>query len=48
MPAVETTRLSFAVEDARPEPYAQAPTMRFGLRISEPVSEEHPWSLESF
>ena len=36
MPAVETPRLSFAVEDARPEPYAQAPTMRFGLRITEP------------
>jgi len=36
MPAAETLRLSFAVEDARPERYAQAPTMSFGLRISAP------------
>ena len=28
-------RLSFRVEDARPEPYAQAPTMLFGVRIIE-------------
>jgi hypothetical protein len=36
MPAIAMPRLSFRVEDARPEPYAQAPTMTFGVRIVEP------------
>lgn len=36
MPATAMRRVSFRVEDARPEPYAQAPTMTFGIRIVEP------------
>jgi hypothetical protein len=35
MPAMSMPRLSFRVEDARPEAYAQAPTMAFGIRIVE-------------
>lgn len=40
MPAVSMPRLSFRVEDARPEPYAQAPTMTFGIRVVEPDGTE--------
>lgn len=36
MPATAMPRLTFRVEDARPEPYAQAPTMTFSVRIVEP------------
>jgi hypothetical protein len=40
MSATAMPRLSFRVEDARPEPYAQAPTMTFGLRIVDPADSE--------
>jgi len=40
MPAAERPRLSFRVEDARPEPYAQAPTLRFGVQVDAPDAAE--------
>ncbi len=36
MSMADMPRLSFQVEDARPEPHAAAPTLLFGIRITEP------------
>jgi hypothetical protein len=35
MPALAMPRVTFAIEDAQPESYAQTPTMIFGVRVHE-------------